>query len=129
MTKIMRLSHVLVALFALLLPTLPAQAAPMTFVASTGNDSNACTLAAPCLTFVNAVVKTDSGGVIKCLDSGPFVGSATIFQTLTIDCAGGTYMPGLVFVGLEIPSATVTLTVRNMVISGAGGAGVGLHCS
>jgi len=47
-------------------------AAPRTFVASTGNDVNACSLTAPCRTFTGALSKTDPGGEIVALDSGDF---------------------------------------------------------
>lgn len=65
----------------------PAMAAglPQTYVSHGGNDSNACTVAAPCLTFAGALGKTSVGGEIDCLDSGSF-GVASITQSVTIQC-------------------------------------------
>jgi hypothetical protein len=65
-----------------------AQAA-RTWVSGTGNDSNDCSRAAPCLTFAGAIAKTNVGGEINCLDTGPF-GGVTITKAIVISCQGGT---------------------------------------
>jgi len=59
------------------------------WVASTGNDSNSCTRAAPCATFAGALAQTLDGGLIVCADSGSYgtPGSGlTITQGVEIDC-------------------------------------------
>lgn len=50
----------------------PAAAVQRTFVASDGNDANACSLIAPCRTFQAAVNLVDSAGEVVALDSGGF---------------------------------------------------------
>jgi hypothetical protein len=68
----------------------PAYAASTrNWVSHTGNDNNACTESAPCLTFAGALAKTVSGGEIDCLDAGNYsAGSGQITISVTIDCRG-----------------------------------------
>jgi hypothetical protein len=58
------------------------------WVSGAGNDTNACTRAAPCQTFAGALSKTAAGGEIDCLDPGSF-GAVTINKAITLDCSGG----------------------------------------
>lgn len=80
----------LIAVLALTMSiTAPSQAAFRTWVASTGLDSNPCTRAAPCATFLGAYKVTDAGGEINCVDGGSY-GGLEILQSLTISCVAGT---------------------------------------
>lgn len=57
------------------------------FVATTGNDTNACSATAFCRTFTRALAVTNSGGEIVVVDSGGY-GAATISQAVTISAVG-----------------------------------------
>ena len=63
-----------------------------------GDDNNPCTITAPCATFNGAFPKTQAGGEINCLDSGPF-GALTITNAITIIC-------GTVESGVMVSSGT-----------------------
>jgi hypothetical protein len=54
-----------------------------TFVASTGNDANPCSLAAPCRAFGAAILQTSANGEVIVLDSAGY-GPATITQPVSI---------------------------------------------
>jgi hypothetical protein len=54
-----------------------------TFVASTGNDANACSIAAPCGGFARAITQTSAGGEVIVLDSAGY-GVVTITQSVSI---------------------------------------------
>ena len=62
---------------------------PRSFVSTSGNDANVCTLASQCRTFGRAVTQTNAGGEIIALDSGGFGQSFTIDRALTISAAPG----------------------------------------
>src|SRR5947207_1845172 len=124
MTNIVsRLSPALAAMACLLLNAGPAHAQNnRSFVSGTGLDTNACTRSAPCLTFAQALTQTNAGGVINCLDSSSF-GTATITQSVTIDCTG-------TFAGVLVTSpngflinagASDVVRLRGLSIEGAGG--------
>src|SRR5258708_4692098 len=53
-----------------------AAANARSWVASTGDDNNACTRSAPCATFGQALTKTSAAGEINCVDQGEFGGGA-----------------------------------------------------
>jgi len=116
----------LVALSALLPPIAPAQAAPVTFVASTGSDANPCTRAQPCASWFGAGGVTDAGGEVICLDSGPYGGNVLFSKSITIDCAGGTFTSNFT----AISEGTGLLVVRNVRFSGisAAAGSSGLLC-
>jgi hypothetical protein len=89
--EIRKLTRFLAVLSALLLPVLYAASADATqlhtWVSHNGNDSNACTVTAPCATLGGALSQTTDGGEITCLDSGNFdVLNVTI--SVVIDCRG-----------------------------------------
>src|SRR6266550_2790509 len=65
-------------------------AAPRTFVASTGVDSNPCSLTAPCRSFGAAVVLTNAGGSVIVLDSAGY-GPVTITQSVSLIAPDGIY--------------------------------------
>src|SRR5260370_735442 len=86
----------LVMSFALMLTTLfalpigPAQAQnARSWVASFGSGST-CSRAAPCANFETALVVTNAGGEINCVDQGDFSGGLglVIAKSITIDCEG-----------------------------------------
>ncbi len=56
-----------------------------TWVSRSGNDANACSRSAPCLTFAGAFANTLAGGEINCLDSGDY-GAVTITRAVAIVC-------------------------------------------
>ncbi|MBR0758650.1 hypothetical protein JQ604_41265 [Bradyrhizobium jicamae] len=56
------------------------------WVSAQGNDSSACTMAAPCATFSGAYQKTNAGGEVSCLNSGAF-GGVFIQKSITFDCS------------------------------------------
>lgn len=58
---------------------------PQTFVSSTGNDSNDCTLSAPCRMISAAVANTVPGGEVRVLDAVVDQGLITIDKSITID--------------------------------------------
>ncbi len=60
-----------------------------TWVATSGDDGNACTRNAPCRSFDSALSKTGNGGEITCADSGNFNLPRNITQkSITINCEG-----------------------------------------
>ena len=115
-----------VFVFATAVPTLPAQAQnSRSFVSATGLDTNACTLAAPCRSFLGAYNKTNAGGEIDVLDTAGY-GPLTITHAISIVNDGGT-------ASVLIPSGGIGFTINatgSDAISLRGltfeGAGVGL---
>ena len=101
------------------------------WVSSSGSDSNACTQAAPCLTFAHAITQTNSGGEIDCLSGGDF-GPVTITSSITIDCGEGLVgtasTNGTASITLNTSSSTV-ITIRNLNLNGFGVAGYGILTS
>ncbi|MGD0858473.1 MAG: right-handed parallel beta-helix repeat-containing protein [Terracidiphilus sp.] len=95
-----------------------------TWVSHTGNDSNSCTAASPCLTFAAAYAKTAAGGEIDALDAGDF-GPVTVTHAITID--GGSNQLATIFLGSSNTSGITvsagyssTVTLRNLSIHGTG---------
>lgn len=85
MTKITRLSTATFgAMFALSLHAASAQAAPRTWVSSTGSGTT-CSRAAPCATFQAAHDATNAGGVIGCIDAADY-GVVAINRAISIVC-------------------------------------------
>lgn len=64
--------------------TTEINAALLTWVSGTGDDSNPCARASPCLTFQGALTNTNANGQISVLDPGDFA-PVTIAQAVTID--------------------------------------------
>jgi hypothetical protein len=56
----------------LLTPAAASATIQRTFVASTGNDANPCTLAQPCRGFARAVSQTSPSGEVIVLDSAGY---------------------------------------------------------
>jgi hypothetical protein len=57
------------------------------FVSSTGNDGNPCTITQPCATFATAYTKIGANGIIAALDPGKY-GPLTIIGPVTINGNG-----------------------------------------
>src|SRR6202035_3238240 len=88
-SKIMRKIILLCAsLFTMVLfSASPVRAQLALWVSPTGNDSNSCFEAAPCLTFQGAINKGNVA-VINCIGSGYYL-PFTITASITIDCGAG----------------------------------------
>jgi hypothetical protein len=85
----MRLVRIAIAFCVLFGSSLHAQSA-RTFVASTGNDVNPCSLASPCRSFQAAINATASGGEVVALDSAGF-GVMSIYSAVTVEAPSGIY--------------------------------------
>jgi hypothetical protein len=97
-------------------------AAPTTaFVSSGGSDANACTLAAPCRHISNAIVAAGSGGVVSCLDAGPYTESFLSGDSFTLDCRG--VVNGLGNSFAFIIGSTPVVTFRHVIFDGSAGGG------
>jgi hypothetical protein len=114
-----------IALFLVSVAPLAYAVAPRTFVASTGVDSNPCSLAAPCRSFGAAVAQTNPGGTVVVLDSAGY-GAVTLGQSISIIAPSGIYAGVTASSGDAITiagaSATDVITLRGLSIEGAGGA-------
>jgi hypothetical protein len=116
MRKFVVLSASLVVMLVALLAAGSAQALnSVSFVKSTGSGT-ACTLAAPCSGFPDALAATREGGEIHCLDSGQVIGT-TINKSLTIDCAGQATITN----NMTINAPGIVVTLRNLTLSGLAG--------
>jgi hypothetical protein len=96
-----------------------------TFVATSGNDSAPCSLAAPCRSFAGAIAKTTVGGEVVVLQSGGY-GPVTITQAVTISTPDGMYAGISVFAGasgitVNAPTDAV-VALQGLTINGQGGA-------
>jgi len=96
-----------------------AQAADNTrYVSVTGNDANACTLAAPCLTLQRGIDATPDGGELRILDSGVSANSARVDKSMTISGNGNTVFLGIP--AMRIDDADAVVTVRGLTLNGQG---------
>lgn len=98
-----------------------------TFVASTGNDVNPCSLAQPCRQFAAAVARTNAGGEVIVLDSAGY-GPVSIAQSITITAPPGVYGGISVFTGdgIDVDGIGITVTLRGLTITSQGGT-LGIH--
>jgi hypothetical protein len=115
---------VILSAFLNVAPLFATQPQPVTWISSTGSDTNACTAASPCATFDAAQNSLISGGQINCIDSpGPDDGGLGFTASLTIDCAGvyelNAAVPGSGAFALSGTNQVVK--IRNLTISGAAG--------
>jgi hypothetical protein len=103
---------------------LDAVAASRTFVSSSGNDGNPCSVVQPCRSFQAAVNQANDGAEVVALDSAGY-GTLVIDRSITISAPDG------VHAAITIPTAGTAITftgglnyaLRGLVISG-GGTGV-----
>jgi hypothetical protein len=117
-----KLSVALLASLALLAFAPGAQAqATRTWVSGVGNDANPCSRTAPCKTFAGAISKTATAGEISVLDPGGF-GAVNITKSIAIvaDGSEGGILASLVNGIIINAPATATVTIRGLVIEGAG---------
>jgi hypothetical protein len=132
MKKFALTSGGLAALLISLLSTSLAQAAPRTWVSSTGSGTT-CSRAAPCSNFTTALTATDVGGEINCVDAGEF-GSVIINKSVTIDCtdafAGVPTNPNFDNgTAIIVSDITTVATIRGLSITGKGVGSVGVRFS
>jgi Right handed beta helix region len=105
-----------------------AQAAPRTFVASFGADTNTasnCSVALPCRGFAAAQTVTDNGGEIVALDSAGY-GAINIYKSISIISPTGVYAgisasSGSNGYGVIIDTAGINVVLRGLTINGRGG--------
>ncbi len=113
-------------LILLLLGALPlaAQAAQRTFVASSGADTNPCSLAAPCRSFATAVAAVADHGEVIVLDSAGY-GAVTITKPLSIIAPQGVYAGISVFsgAGITVDGSADLVVLRGLSINNQGGTG------
>jgi hypothetical protein len=106
----------------LAMPPAAQGAAQRTFVASTGADTNPCSIAAPCRSFGQAASQTTANGEIVVLDSAGY-GPVTITQSLSIVAPPGVYAGVSVFAGngIVINGASIRVVLRGLTVNGQGG--------
>ena len=93
-----------------------------TFVASTGIDTNACSITAPCRTFGAAITKTNPGGEVIVLDSAGY-GPVTIGKSISLIAPAGIYAGVTVSSGdgITVDAPGVIVVLRGLSINGQGG--------
>jgi len=126
----MKTTHVSWIAFAVL--TLASSAvngaAQRTFVASTGVDTNPCSIVQPCRSFGAAIAKTLPAGEVIVLDSAGY-GIVTIGQSISIIAPSGVYA------GISVPSSQtgvivngglIVVVLRGLSINGLGAGSQGV---
>jgi hypothetical protein len=116
------------SLFALtLLAAMPALALnEISWVASTGLDTNTCIRTAPCKTFQHAHDQTNPGGIVKAVDAADY-GIVSINKAITIDGNGvGAEIEAMGAPGISVSAGPVT--IRDLTIHATGG-GDGIDAS
>jgi hypothetical protein len=116
------------------LPAAPAQAgAARTFVSPTGNDSNLCTLVAPCRFLQAALAQTNPGGEIAVLGTAGYNNglTVTITQAVSIVNPGG-FEAGIIVLsggtGIVIAAGTSdAVSLRGLTIEGGGVGNAGIQ--
>jgi hypothetical protein len=98
--------------------TTAANAGLLSYVSSTGNDSNPCTLASPCRTLPHAIAATSTGGEIHLIDSAGYGAAIAIGKSITISGDGATIFAG----AITINNAGATVNLRRVVLNGGGSA-------
>jgi hypothetical protein len=96
--------------------------AQRTFVSGSGNDSNACSVIAPCRTFNRAIAQTASGGEVIVLDSAGY-GPLAIKKAISIISPPGVYAGISVFLGDGIDinaGASDVVILRGLTINNQG---------
>ena len=100
----------------------PALAVQRTFVASTGVDTNPCTLTQPCRGFAAAVSAVAANGEVVVLDSAGY-GPVTLNKAVTVTAPKGIYAGVSVTTGsgITIAAGGSRVTLRGLTINGQGG--------
>lgn len=111
-------------LATILVTSICAQAATQrSFVASSGSDANACSLAAPCRSFGAALAQTNAGGEIVVLDSAGY-GAVTINKAVSIVAPAGVYAGVSVLSGDGVTitaGASDAVVLRGLTVNAQGG--------
>jgi len=109
------------------LPLAVEGAAQRTFVGSTGVDTNACTIAAPCRSLMQAATQTSSNGEIVVLDSADY-GPVSITESLSIIAPPGVHAGMSVRTGngIVVTGPTIRVVLRGLAINGHGAGGYGI---
>jgi hypothetical protein len=95
-----------------------AQAADSTrYVSITGDNANACTLAAPCRTLQHGINATPVGGELRILDSGVAANNATVSKSITISGNDNTIFLGS---AIAIDDTAAVVTLRGLTLNGQG---------
>ena len=96
---------------------------PRTFVASTGVDTNPCTLASPCRSIGTAMAATNAGGEVIIVDSAGY-GPTVITKPISIIAPPGVYAGITVATGtgIVVDAGTGNVRLRGLTINGLGGA-------
>ena len=117
------LASLAVALVATIGPDARAATVQRTFVSTSGDDANACSIAAPCRSFAAAIAKTNTDGEVIVQDSAGY-GPLTITKSVSIVAPPGIYAGVSVFAGdgITIDGANINVRLRGLTINGQGGA-------
>ena len=119
----------LVGLALGLLVAASLRAAPRTFVASGGLDTNPCSRPAPCRSFATAIAATDIGGEMIVLDSAGY-GPVLITQSVILIAPDGVYAGVTATAGegitVTLAFASDRVVLTGLAITGAGAAN-GIH--
>jgi len=103
----------------------PAAGSQRTFVSTSGNDANTCSLVAPCRSFQVAVDAVAPGGEVIALDSGGY-GGFLIDKSVTVSAAPGVHAgisvgaPTTSATGVRITAGAEIVTLRNLTITRTG---------
>jgi hypothetical protein len=97
-----------------------AAAAQRTFVASTGNDANPCSLTLPCRALAAAVSAVATDGEVVVLDSAGY-GPVTIARSVSIVAPPGVYAGVTTTAGngVTVNGGAVNVALRGLTIAGA----------
>jgi len=101
-----------------------AVAVQRTFVASTGSDTNPCSITLPCRGFAAAVAAVDGGGEVIVLDSAGY-GPFNVTKSVSIIAPEGIYAGITSSTGTGIgvfPGAADKVVLRGLTVNGQGGA-------
>jgi hypothetical protein len=121
----------LAASLAAVLPAIPAHATLLTrtFVSSAGNDSNPCTITAPCASFAHAYSLTATNGIVAALDPGKY-GPISITGPITINGNGWAAITAPATAnGISISAGSGNVTLTGLNIDGAAAAYNGIAFS
>jgi hypothetical protein len=115
------LARIGLAVSAVALFATGAQAQVVRFIATNGNDANACSASAPCRTLQRGVNATPAGGELKALNSGGY-GAGRITRSITISGDGAS----ATFSTITIESAAARVVLRDLILDGNGTAQTGI---
>jgi hypothetical protein len=116
---------------ALSLASASLHAAPRTFVASNGLDTNPCSRTSPCRSFTAALAVTDVDGEIVVIDSagyGPVSISQSVFITTPLGVYAGITASGVDGIDVTI-GASDRVVLKGLTLNGVSGAPAGISFS